>query len=94
MKNKRRRTQTAENWRRGRWEIWEDLNREYFEQRQERRHEREESRDAVPPLYRDSHAHVDHDTSRGGRARSSGINRRPERSESRQPGQDRRQGSP
>ena len=34
MKNKRHRTQTAENRRHGRWE---DINREIFEQKQERR---------------------------------------------------------
>ena len=87
MKNKRHRTQTAEFRRRGRWE---DIKRTIFEQRQER----EESRDAVHPfLYRDSHADVDHETPRGGRARSSGINRRQERSENRQTGRDHRERS-
>ena len=80
MKNKRHRTQTAENGRRGRWE---DINREIFEQKQGRRErERRKQRCRTSTVYRDSHAHVDHDTPRGGRARSSGINRRRERSES------------
>ena len=76
MKNKRMRSQQAEQRRR---KTWSDKNKVIFERRMDQKEARSESRDAVGPLRRDSHSHVRSARSPSRptreRARSPGINR-------------------
>ena len=74
LKNMRIRSKDSEHRRRTKWE---DLNVGYKERREERKAERRERHDSVPPLRKDSFRNVDSDTQRRSRSMS------------RTPGQDR-----
>ena len=68
LKNMRIRTKESEDKRR---EKWMQRNQGYLDRREESRHERQERRDSVPPLRRDSYKHVGQTRSRSvSRARS------------------------